>query len=135
MDKVVESVLLVDDEARDLEILGEVLEQHGYAVVRAGNAAEAMLRVCRFPNGPDLLVADVSLPDVNGIELHRQLSNRFGSRLGVLFISAYSGAELLRFHGITLSDIHFLAKPFSAADLLHRVEMLLSNPVPLSIAS
>ena len=83
----------------------------------------------------DLLVADVSLPDVNGLELHRQLSNSFGRNLGVLFMSAFSGAELLRFHGIPLSDIHFLAKPFSAADLLKRVERLLSTPVPLSIAS
>ena len=52
MEKVVKSVLLVDDEARDLEVLGDVLEQHGYTVVRAGNAAEAMFCVCQLPNGP-----------------------------------------------------------------------------------
>ena len=135
MDGSAVSVLLVDDEPRDLQVLGDVLEQHGYEVVRAGNAAEAMLRVSELPNGPHLLVADVSLPDVNGLELHRQLSKNFGRNIGVLFISAYSGAELLRFHGIPLSDIHFLAKPFTANDLLDRVQRLLTSPVPLSIAS
>jgi DNA-binding response OmpR family regulator len=129
------SVLLVDDEPRDLEVLGHLLEEHGYSVFRAASYAQALMVASGIPNGPDVLVCDVSLPDVNGLEVHRELAKILGRELNVLFISAYSGAEVLRFHGIALSDVHFLAKPFSARELTERVERLLTNPVPLLMAS
>src|SRR5215203_4082469 len=129
------SVLLVDDEQRDLETICDVLETAGYKVCNAGSYTEALECVNNLHVIPDLLVSDIALPKVNGIELYRKLSTMTGVWLNVLFISAYSGAEILRFYNLPMSDVHFLPKPFSAEDLLRRVGSLIERPVPLPLAS
>jgi CheY-like chemotaxis protein len=129
------SILLVDDEPRDLETICEVLTGAGYRVCTAASYAEALTCMETLQYIPDLLLSDIALPEVNGIELYRRLSTMASVYLNVLFISAYSGAEVLKFYGLPLSDVHFLAKPFSAQDLLERVATLIESPVPLRLAS
>ena len=129
------SILLVDDEQRDLEVICGVLEGAGYRVCSAASYNDVLKCMENLPWVPDLLVTDVALPEVNGIELYRKLANMTGVWMNVLFISAYSGAEVLKFYGLPLSDVHFLAKPFSAQALLERVGSLIESPVPLRLAS
>jgi CheY-like chemotaxis protein len=129
------SILLVDDEERDLEVICGLLEGAGYGVCTAGSYSEALECIEKLPYVPDLLLTDVALPEVNGIELYRKFSEMTGVWMNVLFISAYSGAEILRFYGLPISDVHFLAKPFSAEALLQRVASLIERPIPLPIAS
>ena len=129
------SILLVDDEPRDLETICELLTGAGYRVCTAASYAESVTCMETLEYIPDLLVSDIALPEVNGIELYQRLSNVSGVYLNVLFISAYSGAEVLKFYGLPISDVHFLAKPFSAHDLLERVAALIESPVPLRLAS
>jgi DNA-binding response OmpR family regulator len=129
------TILLVDDEERDLETISEVLETVGYRVCTAPSYSEAIECVNNIHTIPDLLVTDIALPKVNGVELYRKLSMMTGVWMNVLFISAYSGAEILRFYNLPMSDVHFLPKPFSADEILGRVGILIENPVPLKLAS
>jgi twitching motility two-component system response regulator PilH len=135
MAAIAKSILLVDDEKRDLEVICGLLEGAGYKVCTAGSYEEAMICMERLPWVPDLLLTDIALPEINGIELYRKLSTMTGVWMNVLFISAYSGAEILKFYGLPMSDVHFLPKPFAAQDLLSRVDALIDRPVPLPLAS
>lgn len=119
-------ILLIDDEPNDLQAICEILQNAGYSVVSGSNYFQGVRMFER--HGADLIVVDVALPQRNGFELARELS-RSAPYLKVLFISAYSGAELLRFYGISMEDRHFLAKPFTAEDLKARVREVLDDPV------
>lgn len=129
------SILLVDDEERDLETICELLEDAGYNVCTAPSYKDALDCMKNMQSIPDLLLTDIALPTVNGVELYRKLAAMTGVWLNVLFISAYSGAEILRFYNLPMSDVHFLPKPFSAEELIGRVCRLIENPVPLKLAS
>jgi DNA-binding response OmpR family regulator len=135
MSELKRSILLVDDEQRDLDTICEILETAGYRVCTAPSYTEAIECLNNLHTIPDLLLTDIALPKVNGVELYRKLSTMTGVWMNVLFISAYSGAEILRFYNLPMSDVHFLPKPFSAEELLSRVSMLIDNPVPLKLAS
>ncbi|HYP05667.1 MAG TPA: response regulator [Bryobacteraceae bacterium] len=129
------SILLVDDEERDLDVIRDLLQAANYRVCTASSYKDAMRCMENLPYIPDLLITDIALPEVNGIELYRKFSHMTGVWMNVLFISAYSGAEILQFYGLPLSDVHFLAKPFSAEELRSRVKSLIDSPVPLRLAS
>lgn len=129
------TILLVDDEQRDLEVIRAVLERAGYHVLTAENSSLA-LECCRTAADPiDLLVTDVALPGKNGVDLYGDLRTLCQHDLKVLFISAWSGSELLRSHGVSMTDQHFLAKPFSAKELLSRVRDVLNStePFPMDV--
>lgn len=126
-------ILLVDDEQRDLDTVATVLEDAGYAVFTAESSTRAMQVAQENITRIDFLLTDIALPGLNGVELHRALCESNGHLCNVLFISARSGAEVLRFYGLAISDPHFLAKPFSAEDLLARVSRLLASREPLQI--
>ena len=125
-------ILLIDDERRDLDTLATVLEEAGYTVFKAESSTQAFEVAQQHLADIDLVVADIALPDLNGVELHRKLCAE-SSLCNVLFISARSGSEILRFYGLTISDPHFLAKPFAADQFLARVQRLLVSHEPLNI--
>jgi DNA-binding response OmpR family regulator len=126
-------ILLVDDERRDLDTITAVLEDAGYPVFTAESSTEA-LNVARN-NLPSIefLISDIALPGLNGVELHRSLCEMKTNLCNVLFISARSGSEVLRFYGLSISDPHFLAKPFGADELVERVARLMKSREPLRI--
>ena len=76
-----------------------------------------------------MLVVDVSLPGRNGVEIALELLKRKPS-LRVLFVSGYVGAEVIRFYGVSTSDVHFLRKPFQTDEFVHRVEGVLKSSEP-----
>ena len=121
------TILLVDDEPADLRVVGELLEQAGYQVLQASNAYQALRQCATAATRIDLLITDVALPGKNGIDLFDELCSLCQSNLKVLFISAYSGSELLRLHGVPMNGPHFLPKPFSGEELSRRVRMLLDS--------
>jgi CheY-like chemotaxis protein len=81
-------VLVVDDDQDILEYAGGVLEEHGYAVLTAPNAARALV-VLRSNDRIDLLFTDLVMPGSDGIELARQASEEVPG-LKVLFTTGYS---------------------------------------------
>jgi two-component system cell cycle sensor histidine kinase/response regulator CckA len=82
----------------------------------------------------ELALLDVSLPGKTGIELAHALL-RIKPDLKILFISGYVGAEVIRMHGMSLRDRHFLRKPFRADELVSRVHESLKSFEPLSWAN
>lgn len=67
-------VLIVDDNATNLKLASEVLEMEGHSVLRAGDANEALAILCN--SRPDLILMDIALPGMDGLELTRQLKAR-----------------------------------------------------------
>ena len=120
-----QTVLVIDDEASDREMMSEKLRREGYRVLEA-NAYQDALRVFRRNGEIDLIVSDVSLPGGNGCELAMAIRKQKPD-IRMLFVSGHVGAEVCRFYGLELSDLHFLRKPFSAADLLSRVRWILHS--------
>lgn len=126
-------ILLVDDEQRDLDAVSAVLEDAGYAVFQAETSTRALEVAQENFTGIDFVVTDIALPGLNGVELHKALCELKPNLCNVLFISARSGSEVLRFYGLSISDPHFLAKPFSGRELVERVDRLMKAQLPLQI--
>ncbi|WP_437498090.1 response regulator [Sorangium sp. So ce1099] len=113
-------ILVVDDEARIREVLLYALQKEGYAVtaVADGRAAIEAAGAGRV----DLVVLDVMLPELDGLEVCRRL--RAGSRTPILFLSARAD-EVDRIVGLELGGDDYLTKPFSPRELVARVRALL----------
>ena len=121
-----EMILVVDDEPDVRSAIREMLERTGYKVLDAENFYQAMDLTEYVTEPIDLMVVDVSLPGPNGCELaNRVLEKRPDTK--VLFISGYTGAEIMLQYGVPLSDLHFLAKPFTPAEFIKRVRTILDE--------
>jgi DNA-binding response OmpR family regulator len=120
------TILLVDDEEATRNQICHVLQGGGYNVLMAKDYGEAIAAFQRRRGEIDLLLTDVSLPGLSGCELSIALREE-DKGLRVLLMSGYSGAELLQFYGVHLTDAHFLQKPFRPVDLLERVASLLER--------
>ncbi|MCA9686183.1 MAG: response regulator transcription factor, partial [Myxococcales bacterium] len=114
-------LLLVDDDPKLREVVGYALQREGYAVTEARDGAQALalLQGARF----DLLVVDVSMPEVDGFDLIRRLRAEDGDT-PVLFLSARS-EEIDRILGLELGGDDYVTKPFSTRELVTRVKVLL----------
>jgi DNA-binding response OmpR family regulator len=122
-----ETILLVDDEETDRTVVRRILESKGYAVLEADTYQRAWTVFEKNRGSIALLLTDISLPGGNGCELWVGMRKR-NPDLKVLFVSGHVGSEVLRFHGLEPSDLHFLGKPFKAGDLLARVTQVLGSP-------
>ena len=117
------SVLVVEDEENLLEALRYNLEQEGYGVLTAGDGAAA-LETARSAS-PDLVVLDVMLPQLDGLEVCRIL--RRESDLPILMLTA-KGEEIDRVVGLELGADDYVTKPFSMRELMARVRAMLRRP-------
>jgi DNA-binding response OmpR family regulator len=132
-----ELVLAVDDEPRYVEIIRFNLETAGYRVATAASGEEA-LEVFTAED-PDLIVLDVMLPGIDGFEVCRLVRER--SSCPVIMLTA-KGAEEDKVRGLRLGADDYVTKPFSAQELLARVEAVLRRargeagerlPVPITV--
>ncbi|MCA9643370.1 MAG: response regulator transcription factor [Polyangiaceae bacterium] len=113
-------ILVVDDEARIREVVQYALSREGFRVSVAEDGQRALELAERDP--PELVVLDVMLPEIDGLEVCRQLKRR--SRVPVLFLSA-RGEEVDRIVGLELGGDDYLTKPFSPRELVARVRAVL----------
>ena len=115
-------VFVVDDDQRVRESLGELLASCDMRVVTFGSAAEYL----SYPKAPipTCLILDVELPDLNGMDLHRQIAQEDHS--GVVFITGH-GDIPSSVRAIKTGAIDFLTKPFKEADLLRSVASALAQ--------
>ncbi len=121
-----ETVLLVEDEQALREMARKILERKGYRVTAAVSGREALALAGRDGSGgPELLLTDVIMPEMNGRELAKQLLDRFPD-LRVLYISGYPGEALGR-HGVPAAGLELLAKPFAPEELARRVREVLDR--------
>jgi PAS domain S-box-containing protein len=120
-----ETVLLVEDDAVVRELVRTFLAAHGYTVLEAADPKEALLFSRRFDGTIRLLLSDVVMPGINGLELFEQLR---GGRpdLVALFMSGYT-ENVVAHHGVLEQGTNFLPKPFSRDGLLRRVREVLDG--------
>ena len=116
-------VFVVDDDAAVRESLGRALRLEGYDVELAADGAEALERLESDGADVDLVVLDVLMPAVDGLEVCRRL-RRNGSRLPVLMLTARDEVAD-RVAGLDAGADDYVVKPFALAELLARVRALL----------
>ncbi len=113
-------ILVVDDDRRITSMLSRALRAEGYDVRTANDGSEGLTRVRE--RQPDLVVLDLLMPAVDGIEVCRRL--REESDLPILILTAKDETED-RVHGLDSGADDYLVKPFALDELLARVRALL----------
>jgi CheY-like chemotaxis protein len=120
-----ETVLLVEDESAVRRLGCRILERRGYTVIEAESGAGALQIFERMAPAISLIVTDVVMPGMSGVELARRLRLMKPS-LRVLFTSGYTADEIQR-HGPLDAGTGFLAKPFTPDALVGKVREILDG--------
>jgi CheY-like chemotaxis protein len=121
-----ETILLVEDEERILDLAKRVLTKQGYQVVTALAPAEAV-RLCASSPAPfHLLLTDVIMPGMSGLELAERLQ-KLQPGIRVLYMSGYT-AGIMKQHGHLPEGTHVLQKPFTVESLTQHVRAALDAP-------
>ncbi|MGN6159404.1 MAG: response regulator transcription factor [Devosia sp.] len=115
-------ILIADDEPNIREVISFALERAGYTVAVARNGAEALQVLRRGP--VDLIVLDIGMPEMDGLEVCRQI--RKNSDVPILFLSARD-EEIDRVLGLEIGGDDYVTKPFSARELVARVNVILKR--------
>lgn len=120
-------VLLAEDEPNIVESLRFLLGRAGFDVAVCQNGQDALSAALSAP--PDVLVLDMMLPGVNGLEILRQVrARRNGVRVPVLMLTA-KGQREDRERAMEAGADIFLTKPFANSDVVAAVEKLAGGPV------
>ena len=118
-----ETILIVEDQDAVRQFLATMLNRLGYTVLEASDGPEALQRFDTHESPVDLLITDVIMPGMNGVELAKRLRST-QSDLAVLYVSGHAGEELLR-RGVVESGGELLTKPYNSRQLGERVRQLL----------
>jgi DNA-binding response OmpR family regulator len=114
------TVLVVDDEARIVQLARDYLEHAGFTVLTAADGPSALESVRR--HRPDLVVLDIGLPGLDGLDVTREL--RRDSAIPIVMLTARDD-ELDKLLGLELGADDYLTKPFSPRELVARVKAVL----------
>ena len=109
-------ILVVDDDPRLRELVVIALERAGYATITAADGQAALTHALR--EAPDLIVLDIGLPEMDGLEVCRRI--RHGSDVPILFLTARDD-EIDRVLGLEMGADDYVTKPFSPRELVARV--------------
>ena len=120
-----ETILLVEDDEAILNLGKIILEELGYKVLAAPTPGRAIHLVEDYPGDIHLLITDVVMPEMNGVELAEQL-RAIRPNLKHLYMSGYS-ADVITDRGIPDDGVNFIKKPFLSDDLAARVRQVLDH--------
>lgn len=110
-------VFIVDDDLRIREALSELLETHGIRAIAYGSAGEYVR--AKKPDLPATIILDVELPDINGLDLQKQIADR--DHPPIVFITGH-GDIPSSVRAIKHGAVDFLTKPFSDEELMRAVQ-------------
>ena len=112
------SVLIVEDEPAQVEVLAYNLKAEGFHVITADNGEDALILVDEYM--PDLIVLDWMMPHISGIEVCRRLKTRPETRsIPIIMLSARS-EEIDRVRGLEIGADDYVTKPYSIVELMAR---------------
>jgi two-component system, OmpR family, alkaline phosphatase synthesis response regulator PhoP len=126
----VRTILVVDDEPNIVQLVRLYLEGAGFGVVAAGDGPSALEQHAR--SDPDLVVLDLMLPGLDGLEVTRELRRRGDTP--ILMLTA-RGEDIDRIVGLEVGADDYLTKPFNPRELVARVKAILRRADPVSRAS
>jgi DNA-binding response OmpR family regulator len=120
-----ETVLVVEDEPGVRGLVESMLELHGYQVLVAASAGEALTLATEHDGRIHLLLTDIDMPDMSGRELAQRLRSRRPD-MRLLYMSGHSDGDVAGY-GVLASGTLFLQKPFTVSALTARVREVLDN--------
>ncbi len=118
------SVLLVEDEAGLRAMARAALEEAGYRVLEAGNGLEALTLARGLGSQPDLVLSDVVMPKMGGVEMAAELRRQF-PKVRVVFMSGHTEATLVATDASAVGA-EFLLKPFAPQAMLAKIAAVLA---------
>jgi len=113
-------ILLVDDDPHVLEVLTLYLEKEGYSILQAGNGREGLDKALQYE--PSLLVLDVMMPEMDGIELCRRI--RAVKATPIIMLTAKS-EDIDKILGLELGADDYITKPFNPREVVARIKAVL----------
>lgn len=120
-----EKILIVDDDADSLKLIGLMLKRHGYEVVSANTGSQALARA--DATRPNLIILDVMMPDMNGLEVCRQLrANPNTNKIPIIMFTAKTLIDD-KVKGFEAGADDYLTKPTHPAELASRVRAILAR--------
>jgi two-component system cell cycle sensor histidine kinase/response regulator CckA len=122
-----ETILLVEDEDQVRVVAADILRKHGYKVLDARNAGEAML-LSETSGAINLLLTDVVMPQMSGPVLAKRIAGCFPS-VRILCMSGYTDDSVVR-HGVLEATMAYLQKPFTPETLTRKVREVLDGSMP-----
>jgi two-component system, OmpR family, alkaline phosphatase synthesis response regulator PhoP len=125
MAKTAQSVLVVEDEASIASFVSLYLKNAGYEVRTAANGAEALAAVQREQSS--LIVLDLMLPDIDGIEICRRIRQKFD--IPILMLTARD-EDVDKIIGLEVGADDYMTKPFNPRELVARVKSILRRSAP-----
>lgn len=123
-------ILVVDDEAVLVETIAYNLEQAGYQVTTAADGSSALEAANR--ETPDLIILDIMLPEMDGLEVCRQLRRESKTATTPILVLTAKGDEIDKVVGLEVGADDYVTKPFGRRELLARVRALLRRADYLS---
>ena len=123
------AVLVVDDEPVVRDVVSRYLRRGGYDTAVASTGADALEQAAS--KRPDVVILDLMLPDVDGLEVMRRLRRNDRRRAAIILLTA-RGEESDRIIGLRLGADDYVVKPFSPAELVARVDAVRRRIEPVS---
>jgi DNA-binding response OmpR family regulator len=132
-----QQLLMIEDDARLADMVGEYLRQSGYGFSHAADGTSGLAALQSSP--ADLVILDLMLPDMDGLEVCRRIKSHDGvkgapSNTAVLMLTA-KGDPMDRIIGLEIGADDYLPKPFEPRELLARIRAVLRRGAELSAAS
>jgi two-component system cell cycle sensor histidine kinase/response regulator CckA len=132
MPQTAPTILVIDDEEMILNFVGLVLKKAGFRVLSA-SSGKAALKLCQNGAEPlDLALLDIVMPEMDGPQVAFGLRSLYPA-LRILFMSGYTEEEISRRCGDIPGAADLLKKPFTASELLNRINRLIGRPVTQAV--
>jgi len=114
------AILIIDDAQHNIQLLGTMLENEGYDVLAATNGPKALQIATESPV-PDLILLDIAMPEMDGLEVCRRLkANKISSHIPVIFISSLDDTEQ-KLRAFRAGAVDYIHRPFQSEEVMARV--------------